>query len=291
MLHGKIDYVRAFPNPKIMKYFPRKEIFIPLLLFSCFLSFKGFSQPLTCTNLKNGVFIFFSKTDGSISTYTRNGATQKEFNAGTRQTVMWEVEWVDDCSYYLKYNSGFEDEPKQKLDLLKKHKMLFHITSVTDDYYTFETFLDNTSKPINLKDTLWIKQHRDARNKTVSNPKIDSLLALRKMAFDAALKNSATLYVFRPGKFVMSAVSYMVYLDGEPICEMSNKSAYIVRLLKEGPAKLSGKNGKQESSLSIDVKYGKKYFLRCELPWGPYSTPRLTLVQQNEAETYFDRIR
>ena len=122
----------------------------------------------------------FSRADGSRSTYTRNGEEQKEFNPATHESVIWDVEWVSDCAYYLKYNSGLEDTPKQTQELLKKHKFLYQILNVTDDYYIFQSTLDKASNQVVLKDTLWIKQRSDAKKKGTINPRIDSLLAIRK---------------------------------------------------------------------------------------------------------------
>jgi len=251
----------------------------------------GVAQALNCSDLKNGVFIFFSRSDGSRSVYTRNGEVQKEFNPASRQTVMWDVEWVSDCAYYLKYNSGMEDQPKQTQDLLKKHRFLYQILEVTNDYYIFQSTLDKASNPVILKDTLWVKQLSDVKRKVTTNPRIDSLLALRKAAFDSVVSKSAFLYVFRPGKFVMGGESFTIFLNDEPICEMSNKASYIVRLAKEGETTLVAKVGRQETSITFDIKAGNKYFLRCELPWSLAPKPRLFKVDKEEAQPYFDNIK
>jgi hypothetical protein len=249
------------------------------------------SQDMTCSDIKNGVFIFFSKMDGSKATYSRSGEVQKESNSATRETVMWNVEWVNDCSYFLKYNSGLEDRPRQEIDILKKHKFLYQILSVSEDYYVFESFLDKASNPILLKDTLWIKQRRDLKNKFVTNPRIDSILAMKKTAFDSLMAKTATLYIFRPGKFAESLVNCTIYINDTPVCEMSNKAAYIIRLLKEGQTKLVGKVRNQETSVVIDFKYGKKYFLRCEIPWSLAPKPVFTKANQEEAKSYFNNIK
>jgi hypothetical protein len=249
------------------------------------------AQTVSCSDLKNGVFVFFSRADGSSRTYTRNGEMQKEFNPATRETAIWDVEWVSDCAYFLKYNSGLEDKPKQTQELLKKHKFLFQILNVTDDYYIFQSTLDKASNPVLLKDTLWIKQRSDAKRKVTTNPRFDSLLALRKAAFDSVVSKSAFLYVFRPGKFAESGISYTLCLNDVPICEMANKASYIVRLSKEGQTTFVAKAGKQETSITLDVKSGKKYFLRCELPWSLAPKPRLTEVSKEEAQPYLDNTK
>ena len=48
---------------------------------------------------------------------------------------------------------------------------------------------------------------------------------------------------------------------------------------------------KQETSITLDVKSGKKYFLRCELPWSLAPKPKLTEVSKEEAQSYFDNIK
>ncbi len=267
------------------------RIIILSLLGLLFSPLLNSAQTPGCSDLKNGVFVFFSPADGSRITYTRNGEMQKEFNPATRETGIWDVEWVSDCAYYLKYNSGLEDKPKQTQDLLKKHKFLCQILNVTDDYYIFQSTLDKASNPVILKDTLWIKQRSDAKRKVTINPRIDSLLALRKAAFDSVVSKSAFLYVFRPGKFVMSGETFTISLNDVPICEMANKASYIVRLSKEGQTTFVAKVGKQETSITFDVKSGNKYFLRCELPWSLAPKPRLINVSKEEAQPYFENIK
>jgi len=269
-------------NSKIIIYLLFSILFTPLL---------NSAQTLSCSDLKNGVFVSFSIADGSTSSYTRNGEMQKEFNSATHETAIWDVEWVSDCAYYLKYNSGMEDQPKQVQELLKKHKLLFKILNVTDDYYIFQSSLDKDSNPVLLKDTLWIKQLTNAKRKVTTNPRLDSLLAMRKAAFNFAVSKSAFLYVFRPGKFAESKIDYTLSLNDTSICDMMNKASYIVRLAKEGPTTFVAKVKKQETSITLDIKPGHNYFLRCDLPWSLTPKPKLTEVTKEDAEPYFDHIK
>ena len=157
-----------------------KKRLVVLMLHLLVFTASAFSQTLTCSDIKNGVFISFSKTDGSRSVYTRNGEVQKELNTSTKETIFWDVEWIDDCSYYLKYNSGLEDNSKKELEKIKKHKILIKVLSVSQNYYLFQSFLDKESSTPVMKDTLWIKQRKDTKNKVTNNPAIDSILAVRK---------------------------------------------------------------------------------------------------------------
>lgn len=216
---------------------------------------------------------------------------QREFNTATHETITWDVEWVSDCAYSLHYNSGMEYQPKKAQEMLKKHKIICQVLNVTTDYYIYQSMLDKVSNPVLSTDTIWIKQRSDAKRKVTNNPGIDSILALRKAAFDLAAAKSAFLYVFRPGKFAESEISYTLSLNDVPICEMANKASYEVRLLKDGPTTFVAKAGKQETSITINVKAGDKYFLRCELPWSLSPKPRLTEVTREQAEPYFDHTK
>jgi len=268
-----------------------KKRLVVLMLHLLVFTASAFSQVLTCSDIKNGVFISFSKTNGSRSVYTRTGEVQKELNTSTKETILWDVEWIDDCSYYLKYNSGLEDNPKKELDKIKKHKILIKILSVSQNYYVFQSFLDKESNTAIMQDTLWIKQRKDTKNKVTNNPAIDSILAVRKAAFDASLARTAILYIYRSGKFAESGDDCIIYYNDTAICTMTNKSAYVIRLFKEGPATLTGKLRKQEMSVNINVKYGEKYYLRCELKWAIPAKPILTLSNPEEASPYFDNMK
>jgi len=89
----------------------------------------------------------------------------------------------------------------------------------------------------------------------------------------------------------MGGESFTIFLNDQPICEMANKAAYIVRLSKEGQTTLVGKVGKQETSITFDIKAGNSYFLRCELPWSLAPKPRLIKSDKEEAQPYFDKIK
>src|SRR5277367_3965118 len=127
------------------------------ILFIVLSSVFGTAQTLTCSDIKNGVFIYFSHADGHQSTYTRNGNEQKEVNHLTHESVDYVVEWASDCSYFLQYITGKEDRPREEQEFAKKHKFLIQILQVTEQYYVFQTSLDKSTNPIIMTDTLWIK--------------------------------------------------------------------------------------------------------------------------------------
>ena len=266
-----------------IRFYANRFAFLSFLFFSL----TAFAQSPGCADVKNGVFIFFSKADGTKSVYTRTGSVQKEFIGSTRETILWDLEWINDCSYLLQYNSGLEERPKKDLQTIKKHKIYSHIDEVTNDYYVFETHLDNASTPLLSKDTLWIKQRKDAKNKTFSNPGIDSIMAVKKAAYDSSLKQSAFLYIFRPHKHNELLDIVSIYYNDELVCKMSDNSAYALRLMKEGQVTIMGKMNGREVNFPLDVKYGEKYFVRCDAIWGLPGRPALTKSNLEEAKPFF----
>jgi hypothetical protein len=265
-------------------------LFLLFFLVSALISFSQ-TQSLDCAAVKNGVFVYFSYKDGSKSTYTRNGETQKEVNPVTKESALWDIQWINDCTYSMQYNEGLEERSKAELDILRKHKVVIQILDVNEDYYVFKSSLDKASNLTIMYDTLWIKQRRDSKNKMVSNARIDSNLLIRRHVYDSAVSNSSNLYVFRPGKFTESGWNCTLYINDTAVCEVSNKSTFIFHLLREGQTTIKAKMDKNESAVTIDVKKGSKYFLRCDILWGIVAKPKLTLVKEEQGKLYFENVK
>jgi hypothetical protein len=108
-----------------------------------------------------------------------------------------------------------------------------------------------------------------------------------KAAYDSSKNKCAMLYAFRPPKVFNCLLNYDLYVNDQPVCEVANNSTYVMKIVKEGPAKIWAKLNGIESAVNIDAKYGEKYYLRCEITWGMRSHPILTLVKEPEAKLYF----
>jgi len=71
--------------------------------------------------------------------------------------------WIgiyNDCTFSIEYVSGNNKANEKAFALLKKkkHKVVFEIKNITDDYYTYATYLDKTSNlPLEL-DTIWLHE-------------------------------------------------------------------------------------------------------------------------------------
>ena len=90
--------------------------FCLLSLAFFFLSSISFSQDLTCKDFQEGVFYGYSQdVDGLKWIIIRNGNHQTEKTIKSSENKEVEIndslheiiEWIDDCSYNLKYNPEF----------------------------------------------------------------------------------------------------------------------------------------------------------------------------------------
>ncbi len=238
------------------------------------------NQTLTCADIRNGIFYYFGKGSEGEETFIRKGALQREQVPAKKETLSWEIEWISDCIYTLKYQSGAENHPEAEQKFLVKHLLVTEVLQVTDNYLVFRSAFDKATNPTILKDTIWIKQRQSQGGRVVNNPNADSVLNTRKHIRDSLEATYATLYIFRPGKFLNSMKNYTLLINGEPSCVISNGCREIVKLHKSGVYRLSAKVDGPEQSVSIDAKPGESYFLQCEITWGVTSHPILTILDK-----------
>lgn len=261
-----------------------------ILIFFCFQSAvsSGQDKPsLNCADVRNGTFYYFNPKTGGQETFIRKGAMQRENIVKQRETILWDVEWLSDCIYTLKYESGAENHPDTEQKFLSKHIIVAEILQVHENYLTFRTAFDKVTNPTVLNDTLWIKQRQALKGPVVTNPNADSLLARRKRTMDSLDATYATLYVFRPGKALNCLKNYNLVINGENACVISNGCREILKLHKSGPYRISAKVDGPEQVVNIDVRPGESYYLQCMITWGITSHPVLKLLDKAVGDAAF----
>jgi hypothetical protein len=234
-------------------------------------------QSLSCKDLKHGIFYSYPKNTDSKYLYERTGDYQKETDLKKGDTTLWKVKWQNDCTYSIEYVSGNNKINEEAFELLKKkkHKLLFEIKSITDDYYTYASYLDKTSNlPLEL-DTLWLHE----KINPVSNMLFEVVTKesdLHKPRFSDTSKY-ALLYVYRPGKITNSLAGFPLYFDNNIMCIMKNKSGYIFKILKEGTFEIGSKLMDNSSVTKLDIEFGKKYYVKSIINWGIHATRNFNL--------------
>jgi hypothetical protein len=235
------------------------------------------SQSLSCKDLKNGIFFSYPKNTDSKYLYERTGDYQKETDLKKGDTTIWKVKWKNDCTYSIEYVSGNNKKNEEAFELLKKkkHKILFEIESITDDYYTYASYLDKTSNlPLEL-DTLWLHE----KISPVSNMLFEVVTKerdLHKPHFSDTAKY-ALLYVYRPGKITNSLSVFPLYFDNNIMCIMKNKSGYIFKILKEGTFDIGSKLMDNSSLTKLNIEFGKRYYVKSIIDWGLHATRNFNL--------------
>lgn len=224
-------------------------------------------QPkLSCADLKNGVFHSYPKNTSDHYLSKRDDEFQYETNIVTGDTTTWKINWLNDCTYSLKYISGNNKMTDEVSKLVKKHKFVYEISNLTPDYYIFKGYIDKTSNIAFQTDTMWLTEKAVIPNNEIFK-QIPNTSLLKKEHFSDTSKY-AVLYVYRPGKLTNSLSNYLIYFNDDIMCVGKNNTGYIFKIMKEGRFELKSKLYKDESSIKIDLKFGKVYYVKSMVHWG-----------------------
>jgi len=252
-------------------------VFIPLITIG--------QSTADCSSLKDGIFFTYPKNTVERWRSERNGNIQKEINLGTGDSSTWQVKWQSNCRYTMKYIGGGKDLKKEEQDFVQKHLLAFEINTVMPDYYIFSEYIDKVSKTPFLVDTMWRKEKVSVPDKRVYTEV--QYKEIRKMHFKDTSR-FALLYVYRSSKFVCSQIDYLVSANDVAMCNMKTKTAYIFKVTREGNIHLTGNNGKRTSTVDLEIHFGNKYYLNCDIHWNlDHCIPDLSLVDKGKGETEF----
>lgn len=225
-------------------------------------------QKLTCNDIHDGVFYNYPKNSSDKYIDIREGEFVHENNLVNGDTSLWKIKWNNDCTYTLSLVDMNGKLEQQARELMKKHKLVFSINNVTNDYYVFTGYLDKTTNPPIINDTMWMHEKVNIPNNELFK-QVPVNVALKKNAISDTSKY-ALLYVYRPGKIKLSLANYLIYFDNNLMCVAQNSSGYVFKILKEGKFELKSRLNKDESSLPLDIHFGKSDFVKTEIQWGIY---------------------
>lgn len=248
------------------------------------------SKKLTCLELRSGIFHNYSKNGKEHFVCRREEEYQYETNLTRGDSVVWKINWVDDCTYTLKYISGTGVADDATMKILKKHKLAYEVTKLSDNYYVYKGYLDNTSGTLFESDTMWVSEKAIVTNNELFEQLPNESL-LRKQHFGDTSKY-AVVYIYRPGKFTNSIGNYLIYCNDNVMCAVKNRSGYIFKIFKEGKVSFRSKLLKDESAVTVDIKFGKTYYVKSMIHWA--ITSRLynfrlemaTVTQEKGAEEF-----
>jgi hypothetical protein len=242
---------------------------IILTAFAFFFASGTYSQndPVTCADLKNGVFHSYPKNSADHYISEREDEYQKETNLTTGDTSSWQIKWKGNCTYSLKYLGG-NKLPQEQLDFLKKHTLIYEVGRITNEYCLVTGHVDKTSNPVIQIDTMWFNERTNVISNLLFNP-VPNAGALKRDHFSDTSKY-AVVYIYRPKKLGISMSNYLVYFDDNIMWIAKNRSGAIFKILKEGRFEIKSKMLKDQSAVNVDVKFGNTYYIKSMVHWKLY---------------------
>lgn len=240
----------------------------PKLIFLLFLTFifvinSAFCQSnkTECISVKNGIFFSYPKNSNDKYVCKREGTYQHEKNLVTGDTTVYKVDWINDCEYVLKFITSNAKMSAAEKDFWDKHKLVYTIIRVAENYYTFNGYADKSSNLVLVTDTMWLNEKiNQVSNQLIQQVKNETVL---KKSHFSDTSQYAVLCLYRTGKFAASQVDMLVYFDNNLICDSKNGSAFIFKILKEGSFQLSSVSNMNKKSfeLPLNIKFGQKYYV------------------------------
>jgi hypothetical protein len=214
-----------------------------------------------CEGLKNGTFYSYPKNSAKSYLIKRNGDYQYEKDIGNGDSIVYKIEWLNNCKYSLKFISTNVKLTDEESAFWEKHNLLYEITGSTSNYYTYKGYLDKSSNLTIQLDTMWLTQKSNIASNELIEP-IKNEMVLKKAHFTDT-SNYAVLYLYRTGKFAASQVDMITYFDNNLICDSKNGSSFIFKIFKEGNFDLSSVSNmnKKSAVLPLDIKFGHKYYV------------------------------
>jgi hypothetical protein len=232
------------------------------LLFNCI---KAFAQE-DCGSIKSGIFYYYPKNSSEKFLEMRDDKYLHEINLNKGDSEVYEIKWLNDCVYTLKYVSGNAKINDEVVEFNKKHTLLFEVNKITKEYYTFTGYIDKISNQPILKDSMWLNMKANVASNLLFQS-VKSPTELKRAHFGETSKY-AILYLYRPGKLTNSLGSYLVYFDDEIMCVAKNNSGYIFKILKEGNFEIKSRLYKDEATTNVDIKFGNTYYIKSSILWG-----------------------
>ncbi len=253
------------------------KIFTLLLLFlPCFLSAQ--ETQISCDNLKQGIFHMYPINSTDHHLILREGDIAREVNAITGDSSFWEIKWTKDCVYSMKYSGGGTKMDEKTEAFLKKHKLVYEVTEITNDYYTFKGYVDKVAGNSFQSDTVWFNEKVNVVNndlfKRILNP-----TGSKPSITDTS--RYAILYVYRPGKITNSLGDFPVYFNDNIMCIAKNNTGYVFKVLKEGVFELKSRLYRDKSSINLSVKFGNVYYVKSMIHWGIHMGNNFKLEMKN----------
>jgi hypothetical protein len=112
-----------------------------------------------CADLRES--IVYSRSQDKHQPYkifiTRS--TLKQVNLTTGDSSIWEIQWVEECGFTIKYLFGNDSLSRGQNYYLQRHLIALKIENITPDYYLYSAYRDRIGHRLYARDTFWVHEH------------------------------------------------------------------------------------------------------------------------------------
>lgn len=132
-------------------------VFLDIILCP-FLCYSQYQMP-KCADLREG--IVYSRSQDKHQPYRIfiSGSTLKQVNLTTGDSSIWEIQWVGECGFTIKFLSGNDPLSQGQKNYLQQHVIALKIEHITPDYYLYSVYRDRIGHRLYARDTLWVHEH------------------------------------------------------------------------------------------------------------------------------------
>lgn len=246
-----------------------------------------------CEDIHYGLFYCYPKNSSDQYAERMDGELVHETDLRTGDTILSRIKWGKDCSFSEKYMKGNVRMPMQVKQFLQNNTIVCKITDIRKDYYTFTLYMKAVPFGLPISDdTMWFSSREHPTNKLLF-VSVPNNSVLRKDHFRDT-SHYAVIYLYRPGNFFASAVSYPLYMDDIETCLVANNSGYIFKVMEEGPLKIRGALFGNTISLTLPVSFGHVYYVDARVHWGATraaTRPVMQTVDEKTGKVGFEEVK
>ena len=121
-------------------------------------------QPPTCTDLRETTVYTRSQDKHQPYKIIINGPTLKQINLATGDSSNWQIQWVEQCGFTMKFLSGNDTLTPGQQHFAKHHLIAIKIDNTTPDYYLYTVYRDRIGHQLFTHDTLWVHEQGDRKS-------------------------------------------------------------------------------------------------------------------------------
>ncbi|GEM_PF-3423242 len=231
-------------------------------------------------NLKEGTFYIYPEYFISSFKLVRNGNTQKEYKTLTNDSTEWNITWVNDSLYSLRYIKGGAYGEEEKAQL-KEVTGYYGITKLTKDYYVYNRYENEALKRIVMRDTVWFKQKPYTPLKEPLYTLVANKTELKELE-KSKTTNFSLLYFYMPYDDSYRTVVKDFFTKGIPFGYMVTGYTFVYKMQKEGTFEFLD-NVDDTRPLTLDIKFGKTYFIKASFS-GLVNEPRINFKLMDETK-------